>query len=727
MDIPRPILKIILIFPPPWPPYQPYLSLPTLAAFLRSKGCHVVQRDINIELFNRLLTKEKLTLFFDMMADQFELLNRKETLSFPEQKRYYSSARVNLVGEFVKSNINKAREIFKNKNAFYDPQKLWWAYRVVMNAFEIISLPYYPTKFSLNTFQMGNSTYDHAELIKNIYDEKQNPFLNFFSEEILRSISIEKPDIVGLSIASTDQIIPAFTLARLLKDYELDTHITIGGPVFTRLTDNIQKFRMLFDVIDSIIIDEGESALLRLAKEIKGDHHFENIPNFVFRKNGKIYTNMRTHLENLDEIPTPDFNGLPLDLYFSPEIVLPLQTSRGCYWQKCTFCDRAKINGNKYFRRRAPSLILNDLTKLSRITNFFSFWDDMTLSRTLQDISTLILEKDLEIQWIAQAKLESSYTLEVCRLLRRAGCRQVTFGLESGCQRVLESMQKGIKVEEVPKILKNFHDAGISTSVNLIIGFPGETREEALETMNFIIDNKDIFSRGDCNVNRFRLRRNSAAAIHPESFSISTISGTEKTLALEFKYQTHRGLNFMEVDEIVNHIRQKFTRNGITSDCYGPWFLLYQWFFKTPNPADYPKPIPKPFPLTGKKLKNMEGLHLKLNDSSLTVQRCPFNIWRIRDTLLRQEQMEIQRETNNKSQFIPPKAITYDSEQTTYLLFDRKQARIILLGPIESRMIEFFQKRTNVSHFIASLKNGKQDTVLKFFAKLISLDILFPD
>ena len=114
--------------------------------------------------------------------------------------------------------------------------------------------------------------------------------------------------------------------------------MTIGGSIFTRRADNIRRCPSLFELADDIVVFEGETALLELVRAAGQEGLQAEIPNLIYRQNGKITVNQPFYSENVNQLPAPNYDGFPLDRYLSPEPVLPVQFSRGCYYKDCAFC-----------------------------------------------------------------------------------------------------------------------------------------------------------------------------------------------------------------------------------------------------------------------------------------------------------------------------------------------------------------------------------------------------
>ena len=156
--------------------------------------------------------------------------------------------------------------------------------------------------------------------------------------------------ILGISITSTSQIIPAITLAKLVKNENENIIVVLGGNVLSRLHKNVlMKFLHFFNFIDAIIVFEGEDSLYKFI-EYYPKQRYDLLTNLIFKdKNRKIRTKLSlSMIHNLDLLPFPDFSDLPLDKYLSPCLILPTYSSRGCYWGKCAFCAHGYIYKNNY-------------------------------------------------------------------------------------------------------------------------------------------------------------------------------------------------------------------------------------------------------------------------------------------------------------------------------------------------------------------------------------------
>lgn len=178
--------------------------------------------------------------------------------------------------------ISEAMTLIKNEDNFYNINDYNKSMNTINEALSITSLAYFPTNLSLFSFTIDNFDYSISELFKATIDEEINPYIQIYKDNLLKPIVNLKPDLVCISIIGTEQIIPGLTIARLLK-LETDSHINIGGSIFSRLVDVLLSRKELFTTFfDSVITLEGEKPLLELVKHIENKKDLKSVPNLIF-------------------------------------------------------------------------------------------------------------------------------------------------------------------------------------------------------------------------------------------------------------------------------------------------------------------------------------------------------------------------------------------------------------------------------------------------------------
>jgi anaerobic magnesium-protoporphyrin IX monomethyl ester cyclase len=517
-------MRTLLLFPPQAHFTQPYLALPSLTAYLKANGFpDTHQRDLNLESLEYFLSRDRLARAAERVRAALAEFKGDVPLPLAEMDRFRTLAEASLAADSVVEGIEDAVAVLRDEVRFYDYDEYVPAVKRIDRAFKLISAEWYPTVLSPNSFAMRWSIERENDVLAAISDEPGNPYIEFYREVVIPSIVAMNPDLIGISITYGSMIIPAFTLARLIKEVLPNVHITIGGGLLAYAGAKIAKSGKVFSVIDSIVMLEGEGPLLGLARAIENNTSLAEIGNLIWCNDGAVVTNRSVAPLEIDSLPTPDFEGIPLDRYFSPHIALPLAITRGCYYEKCVFCTLYKVIGPGY-RQRNIEKILDDIEAVATRwkSNYVYFVvEDMppVLFRNLPDA---LARRNLDILWWTDARLERNlYSRELCDRLYAAGCRRIAFGFESASQRVLDLMEKGTAIEEAEGILENVTNAGIAVVLYTMIGFPTETADEARLTLEWIRSHRNLIQEVSLRI--FYIDLLSSVYAHPETLGITKI------------------------------------------------------------------------------------------------------------------------------------------------------------------------------------------------------------
>ena len=300
-----------------------------------------------------------------------------------------------------------------------------------------------------------------------------------------------RPAYVGLS-CTTASVENAAKIAWAVKEKSPGTRVLAGGPHITSLPE--ETFRRFPD-FDFGILGEGEPALVDLLAALEGRKNPDQVENAVFRREGEIRVNPRRRfIESLDTIPFPAFDLLAdfPRAYRAPFLnyrkgpAAPLISSRGCP-QACTFCDRS-VFGNRY--RYFSEDYLWELISLLRRQygiRHLVFTDDQfaAFRPRLVRLCEKLAGGGLDIQWNCDARVDS-VDPDVLRLMKSAGCWMISYGIESGSQKILDRIQKGINLEQVEQAVRWTREAGIRAKGLFMIGYAEETEETLEQTLDFI-------------------------------------------------------------------------------------------------------------------------------------------------------------------------------------------------------------------------------------------------
>lgn len=312
------------------------------------------------------------------------------------------------------------------------------------------------------------------------------PVFELTYEKLPSEVERRKPDIVG--ITATTAVAPsAFKTARIVKETIPEALVVMGGPHITFLPEGTMRTEPSIQIG---VIGEGEYTLLDLVKTWEKSRDLRKVKGVIYRENGNLkYAEPRPLIENIDELPFPARHLLPMERYkvFGKHEILGLIfTSRGCPFN-CTFCSSSLIFG-KGFRARSPKNVVDEVEEFVEQykSNHIEFVDDLFIldKKRVKEICREIKERGLDIIWVCSARADT-VDGELFKTIRDAGCIMVYLGVESGVQRVLNLMRKGIKVEQSIRAVKLAKEADLQVVASFVLGIPGETWEEALETIRF--------------------------------------------------------------------------------------------------------------------------------------------------------------------------------------------------------------------------------------------------
>jgi anaerobic magnesium-protoporphyrin IX monomethyl ester cyclase len=577
-------MKICLLFPPHWTPAMPYLALPWLTGFLRQNGHNVLQRDLNIEVFDTILTRRHL-------RHSVERIRRRFHPSASRKSHLTSSTIAQLPhphpgdeivqwafekGPGLADKVEKAKAVLRSEQ-FYSGEACLPAFLTIVDALELASLAYFPARLDLAGFSDPLRPDASVDLLKTAGDPELNLFYEIFQRGILPDLKREQPDLIGISIPTQGQLLAAITLAVLIRQAGLKCHITAGGPHVTMLREQLPSAPALFDLFDSFVVFDGELPLLHLIEALECNGDLSSVPNLIYRQAGSMDI-CTTPILPVDEVRQvqqsilPDYDGLPLERYLAPELVLPLATAHGCYHGKCGFCNVGYGNPFHYY----PYPVEHVTRQIERVYEKYKcrhifFVDEAVPPRTLRHLSAAMNEQALPVNWCGAVRFEKALTDPLLAQISASGCRMLLFGLESAAEPIMKCMIKGTQREEMSRILRGAARAGIWNHVFFFFGFPGETLADAQETVNFVYAHQDAIH--SASPGAFLLERYAPAHRFPQKFGIRHIhTDPQRDLAIYFDYEAESGLDEhtanLLADKLIDQLPDKRYGQYYFSDVY---------------------------------------------------------------------------------------------------------------------------------------------------------------
>jgi anaerobic magnesium-protoporphyrin IX monomethyl ester cyclase len=350
----------------------------------------------------------------------------------------------------------------------------------------------------------------------------------------------ERPRYFGISVIGIEQLLPALTLCRKVKDRFPESPIIIGGSVCSRMVEKDPTVATLFGrYFDFVCRYEGERPMDALLAS--DDPRHERTPNLAFLEDGEVVMTPLCDPLGMNDLPTPDFDDLPLSEYLSSELVLPLLTTRGCYWGKCAFCYHGMIYQDRY-RMRDPKLVAADVETLHlrHGVRHFAFNDEAIPPKLFRLLPEVIPPH--RYFFTGLYKFEKYFVPDDYRHMYEMGFRSLYIGLETASERVQRHMRKNNLQSTMLDNLRGAHDAGIWNHTFAFFGFPTETEAEADDTAQFMVRNADIIhSEG---TGTFSFEHNAPIHHDPEHFGIRHIlEKPGRVLELYYDYEPVSGLD----------------------------------------------------------------------------------------------------------------------------------------------------------------------------------------
>lgn len=505
--------RLLLLIPPLTQLNTPYPSTAYLTGFLQSRNIDAEQADLGIEMVLRLFSRAGLTRVFAeirkqdadlppeaiaMLAmEQAYLAQIEPVVSFLQGKNPGAAARMIQPGLLPQGPRFRGRTKFAKSVPLEDRAKQW-ATLYLEDLADLVQATVSP-HFSLSRYaeQVATSTSSFDGMIDAL--DSAPTITDAFMLETLRShLDRVKPTLICLSVPFPGNLYGAFRIAQAIKRRQPDLPIALGGGYANTELRRLADPRV-FDYVDFITLDDGERPLLSLIEHLSGSRQRNTLCRTFYRDKGTVhFSDDRSASDfSMDEIGCPTYRGLNLDRYLTIlDSINPmhrlwseghwnkLTVAHGCYWKQCTFCD-VGLNYIGRYEMTPTDRLIGQIEQLIAETGRrgFHFVDEAAPPAALKSLALALLERKIEISWWGNIRFEEAFSPDLCRLLAASGCIAVTAGLEAASDRLLEKMKKGITVDRTALVAAAFRDAGILVHAYLMYGFPSETVQETVDSL----------------------------------------------------------------------------------------------------------------------------------------------------------------------------------------------------------------------------------------------------
>lgn len=547
------------LFTPPFTQLNtPYPATAYLKGFLNTKGISSFQADLGIEVFLALYSSNGLKDLFEHILAKNQNWSENARRIIALRKHYIQS--IDGVINFLQGkNPTLAHLICQEgylprAERFQQLADLHWAFgsmgtqdkakhlaTLYLEDLADLITECVDEHFGLSRYaeRLGRSAYHFDELYQHLQQEYT------YIDHLLSRVLSEKmarlqPQLVAISVPFPGNLYSAFRCGQWIKKHHPQSKVVMGGGFANTELRSLSDPRV-FEFFDFITLDDGETPIENLLEHLDGKRPLDLLKRTFALQEGQVqYFN---HSLNRDykqsEVGTPDYSDLLLDHYVSAiEVVNPmhrmwsdgrwnkLTMAHGCYWGKCTFCD-VSLDYIKNYEPVAAQMLCDRMEELIAQTGErgFHFVDEAAPPALMRALALEIIRRKLTVTWWTNIRFEKSFTRDLCLLLKASGCIAVSGGLEVASDRLLALIQKGVTVAQVARVTRNFTEAGIMVHAYLMYGFPTQTTQETIDSLEMV---RQLFAAGVLQSgfwHQFALTAHSPVGLNPKDYGIKITPG----------------------------------------------------------------------------------------------------------------------------------------------------------------------------------------------------------
>jgi len=604
--------KELLIITPPFTQLNtPYPASAYLKGFLNTKEISCVQADLGIEVILELFSKKGLTELFESID-----LEKQDLSENAHRIVHLKATYIRLIDPIIQFLQGKnptfalaicQADFLPQASRFEQLDDLEWAFggmgaqdkakhlaTLFLEDLSDLIIEAVDPHFGFSRYadKLGMSANSFDELHANL--QAENTYIDAINLRILKDrIERVNPKMIAFSVPFPGNLYAAFRSAQFIKKKFPSIKTAMGGGFPNTELRQLSDPRV-FDYFDFITLDDGEAPIENLIEHVNGKRTIAELKRTFVCRDGKVeYMNGSTTPDYKQmHVGTPDYSDLLLDQYISViEIANPmhrmwsdgrwnkLTMAHGCYWGKCTFCD-ISLDYIKIYEPLAAKVLVDRMEELIQQTgqNGFHFVDEAAPPALMRELALEILRRNLVVSWWTNIRFEKKFTRDLCLLLKASGCIAVSGGLEVASDRLLKLIDKGVTVEQVAQVTHHFTDAGILVHAYLMYGFPTQTVQETIDSLEMV---RQLFEIGVVQSgfwHQFALTAHSPVGLNPDDFAIErdTEIGTFANNDVQYTDKTgidHGKFNFGLKKSLYNYM------HGI-----GFEIPVHEWFeFKVPR------------------------------------------------------------------------------------------------------------------------------------------------
>lgn len=548
---------VFLITPPFTQLNTPYPATSYLKGFLNTKNIASYQADLGIEVMLSIFSKQGLTqLFNEINKPQIKYSENADRILRLQDEYIHT---VDAVMLFLQgknptlAHLIAKRNLLPEASRFMQLEDMVWAFGsmgiqdkakhlATMYLEDLSDLikecvdPHFG--FSRYAEKLGRSANNFDELYNALGQEYT------YADEVLIGILKEhmatlNPLMVAISVPFPGNLYASLRCGQWIRKYYPGTKVAMGGGFANTELRSLSDIRV-FEFFDFITLDDGEAPLENIILHLEG-----RLPVTALKRCFTLLNGQVTYINNSactdykqGQVGTPDYSDFLLDQYISAiEIVNPMHSlwsdgrwnkltmAHGCYWGKCTFCD-ISLDYIKLYEPITASLLCDRMQEMIAQTaeNGFHFVDEAAPPALMRALALEIIKRKLVVSWWTNIRFEKNFTRDLCLLLKESGCIGVSGGLEVASDRLLQLIQKGITVAQVATVNKNFTEAGIMVHAYLMYGFPTQTAQETIDSLEMV---RQLFEAGILQSafwHQFAMTAHSPVGLNPDKYNVKKLN-----------------------------------------------------------------------------------------------------------------------------------------------------------------------------------------------------------
>ena len=613
--------KLLLVTPPFTQLNTAYPATAYLKGFLEEHDVSVSHCDLSIELFTSVFTG-------DFLSDIFQEAHDLGNDLYPEMremKEQYISRVDKVIGFLQKNDIKTAQEILdtdflpvghrlKDVNTgikweagdegIIDKAKHYSTLFIEeigdfiqANVDEFFAFTKYAEQIATSA-----SSFDQLdEFLRYQPTLIEDEMLNILEEQI----ETHAPNLIGFTIPFPGNLFAALRCAQFIKQFYPDIQVAFGGGYCNTELRSLEDPR-IFEIVDFISLDDGEGPLLKMIQYLDGKVEIDDLERtYVLEDEKVVYKNkLPNTIHHHQDLPAPNYLGLPYDKYVSfLDVVNPmhrmwtdkrwnkLTISHGCYWRQCSFCDESLDYIGNYQNTTAVALV-DKIEKIIADTGIsgFHFVDEAAPPKMLKAMSKELIKRDLSVTWWTNIRFEKTFNFELCELMAKAGCIAVTGGLEVASDRLLGKMKKGVDIAQVTRVTNNFSENGIMVHAYLMYGFPTETQQETIDSLEVVrqLFEKNCIQSGFWHL--FTTTVHSPIGKNPDEFGIKITGPEFQGFAQnDLWHEDPEGAEHTTYTQGLNRALNSYLNNeGLEKD-------IEEWFDFPVTPTSHPEDLIESF------------------------------------------------------------------------------------------------------------------------------------